>query len=52
MDPGVSAPKDVVVDRQEVHERRKDFAKERPTLPPLGATSVIGTTPVNGVLAR
>ena len=28
---GVSAPKEVVVDRQEIHERRKDFAKYSPS---------------------
>jgi carbon storage regulator len=29
---GVTAPKDVVVDRQEINQRRKEFAKGRPTL--------------------
>jgi carbon storage regulator len=30
---GVSAPKDVVVDRQEVHEKRKNSFSEGPAFP-------------------
>ena len=26
---GISAPKDVIVDRQEIHEKRKNLIKER-----------------------
>jgi len=42
---GVCAPKDVVVDRQEIHERRKNFAKNRPVLPPTPICA-ISTIPV------
>ena len=42
---GVCAPKDIVVDRQEIHERRKNSAKNRPILPPT-PICVIGTIPV------
>ncbi len=31
---GITAPQDVVVDRQEVHERRKHFSDEAPALSP------------------
>jgi len=41
---GVSAPKEVVVDRQEVHERRKNSFCEEPAFPP-SPTIVIGTIP-------
>jgi carbon storage regulator len=41
---GVSAPKEVVVDRQEVHERRKNLFCEEPAFPPNPAI-VIGTIP-------
>ena len=37
-------PKEVVVDRQEVHEKRKDSFSGKPALTPT-PTSVIGTTP-------
>jgi carbon storage regulator len=42
---GISAPKDVVVDRQEVHEKRKNSFSEGPAFPPT-PTIVIGTMPV------
>jgi carbon storage regulator len=41
---GVSAPKEVVVDRREVHERRKYTFSEEPAFPP-NPVSVIGTIP-------
>jgi carbon storage regulator len=40
---GVSAPKEVVVDRQEVHERRQNFCGEAPALTPT-PVAVIATT--------
>jgi carbon storage regulator len=42
---GISAPKDVVVDRQEVHEKRKNSFSEGPALPQT-PTHVIDTTPL------
>ena len=39
---GVSAPKGVVVDRQEIHEKRKNSLCEEPAFPPNSAI-VIGT---------
>ena len=42
---GISAPKEVVVDRQEVHEKRKNSFSEGPVIPPT-PTSVIGTMPL------
>jgi len=41
---GVSAPKEVVVDRQEIHERRQNSFCEEPAFPPNPAI-VIGTIP-------
>ena len=41
---GVTAPKDVVVDRQEIHENRKDSLSGVPGLAP-SSPSVIGTIP-------
>jgi carbon storage regulator len=41
---GVAAPKEVVVDRQEVHDRRKDFCGEAPALTPT-PVAVIAPTP-------
>jgi carbon storage regulator len=41
---GVSAPKDVVVDRQEVHERRQNFHGEAPALTPA-PDAVVATPP-------
>jgi len=41
---GVSAPRDIVVDRQEVHERRTNSFCEEPAFPPNPAI-VIGTIP-------
>ena len=41
---GVSAPKGVVVDRQEIHERRKNSFREEPAFPP-NPTIVIDTIP-------
>jgi carbon storage regulator len=41
---GVSAPKEVVVDRQEVHDRRQSVAGEAPALTPA-PDAVIATTP-------
>ena len=42
---GIAAPKDVIVDRKEIHESRKEFAKERPALSPM-PNVVISTMPV------
>jgi carbon storage regulator len=41
---GVSAPKEVVVDRQEVHDSRKNVSGEAPALTPTPG-AVIPTTP-------
>ncbi len=41
---GVSAPKDVVVDRQEVHEKRQNLGGEAPALTPT-LDAVIVTPP-------
>ena len=41
---GVTAPKEVVVDRQEVHERRQNLCGEAPARVPTPA-AVIATTP-------
>ena len=41
---GVSAPKEVRVDRQEVHEKRQNFQCEAPVLIPT-PDEVIATTP-------
>ena len=41
---GISAPKEVVVDRQEVHERRKNSFCEEPAFPP-NPDIIIGTIP-------
>jgi carbon storage regulator len=41
---GISAPKEFVVDRQEVHERRQNFQGEAPVLIPT-PDAVIATTP-------
>ena len=42
---GISAPKGVVVDRQEVHEKRKNAVSEGAAFPPT-PTNVIDTTPL------
>ncbi|HKI38581.1 MAG TPA: carbon storage regulator CsrA [Gemmataceae bacterium] len=42
---GISAPEEVVVDRQEVHERRQNFRGEAPALTPP-PVAVIATTPL------
>jgi len=41
---GISAPKEVIVDRQEVHENRKNSFSEVPAFPPT-PTIIIGTMP-------
>ena len=41
---GITAPKDVAVDRQEVHEKRKGSFSGEPALTPI-LTGVIATTP-------
>jgi carbon storage regulator len=42
---GVTAPKEVLVDRQEVHERRQDFHGEAPAPTPT-PVAVIATPPL------
>ena len=41
---GVSAPKEVVVDRQEVHDRRKNLSGEAPALPPTPDAVIVTAT--------
>jgi carbon storage regulator len=41
---GISAPKEVVVDRQEVHEKRKDFFGWKPAFAPTPTRAIEKTT--------
>lgn len=41
---GISAPEDVIVDRQEVHEKRKNSACDESN-PPVAPASAIGMIP-------
>jgi carbon storage regulator len=40
---GISAPKEVTVDRQEVHDKRNDFFRAEPALTPIPASVVVTT---------
>jgi len=42
---GISAPKEVTVDRQEIHEKRNDSFSEEPTLTSMPASVVVTTVP-------